>query len=122
MTEGKLSASKAEPPTTNDLNSIIHEDNGGASIKNEKATTLEISWDNLKSSQNRESDLSKLMRQDLSQKAEEEGELPKEPKNEWLMDNSADIESGFRSGSDPEDKMGALNEGTVDSAYFSSDS
>ena len=87
MTEGKLSASKAEPPTTNDLNSIIHEDNGGASIKNEKATTLEISWDNLKSSQNRESDLSKLMRQDLSQKAEEEGELPKEPKNEWLMDN-----------------------------------
>ena len=62
------------------------------------------------------------MRQDFWPKAEEEGELPKEAKNEWMMDNSADIESGFRSGSDPEDKIGVLNEGTVDSAYFSSES
>ena len=120
-----MSATKAEPVTTNDLNSIIQEDNGDAEssaiIKNEKATTLEISWDNLQLPK-RDADKSLLVRQEFSPKLEEEGELPKEIKNDWPMEDSADVDSGFRSGSDPEERRGVVNEGTVDSAYFSSDS
>ena len=48
LTEGKVSPSKAEPATTNDLNTIIEDDNGDSSLnKGDKATTLEISRDNL---------------------------------------------------------------------------
>ena len=35
-----------DPDGTNELNSIIEEDNGDG-LRGEKATTMEISWDNI---------------------------------------------------------------------------
>lgn len=107
-----------DPEGTHELNSIIEDDDVAVNSRGgEKATTMEISWDNLETTK-KKSDQN--MGLEFSPKIGEDGQIQKEGRSHWPNMSSGE-EDGFRSASEA-GEHGRNNEGTVDSAYFSSDS